>query len=36
MLANEVDTARRGIHIAGLAIKVLDESASYKINFHHK
>ena len=36
VLANEVDTSGRSIYIAGLSIKVLDETASYKINFHHK
>ena len=35
MLANQVNASRRSINVTRFTIKVLDETASYKINFHH-
>ena len=32
VLTNEVNTTRRGIDVAGLAIEVLDEATSYEFN----
>ena len=35
MLTDEVDAAWRCINVAGLAVEVLNEAASHKINVHH-
>jgi hypothetical protein len=35
MFADEVNAAWRGIYIAGLSVKVLDEAASYIFYINH-
>ena len=34
VLADEVDTSRREVDVAGLAVEVFDETASYEFNVH--